>query len=80
MAYALGKDKLSYTPEQLEALSEQIRRGDLTPVLKIYEDDIRNPLRSALGGSLVRSLLIQIQKAKVNCLPTSNFYSRLKSL
>ncbi len=65
MALALSKDKLLYNDTQLAALAEQVRQGDLTPVLKVYEEDIRSPLRSALTGTLVRSLLIQIQKAKV---------------
>ncbi|KLO15963.1 NCA2-domain-containing protein [Schizopora paradoxa] len=66
MALALSKDKLLYNDAQLAALSDQIRQGDLTPVLKVYEEDIKSPLRSAIAGSLVRSLLIQIQKAKVD--------------
>ncbi|TDL23302.1 NCA2-domain-containing protein [Rickenella mellea] len=66
MALDLSKDKLGYTPSQLEALSEQVRHGDLTPVLKVYEQDIKSPIRSVVTGSLVRSLLIQVQKAKVD--------------
>lgn len=65
MALSLGKDKLSLNDTQLQQLAEQIRQGDLTPVLRIYEEDIKAPVRTALTGSLVRSLLIQIQKAKV---------------
>jgi nuclear-control-of-ATPase protein 2 len=66
MSMALAKDKLSYTSDQLAALSSQIREGDLTPVLRIYEDDIRSPLRSAISGTLLRSVFIQVQKAKVD--------------
>jgi len=66
MALALSKDKLYYNDVQLAALSEQVRQGDLTPVLKVYEEDIKSPLRSAISGTLVRSLLIQVQKAKVD--------------
>ncbi|KAH8114777.1 NCA2-domain-containing protein [Phellopilus nigrolimitatus] len=66
MAVALSKDKLSLSDSQLHNLSEQIRQGDLTPVLRIYEEDIRSPIRAAVSGTLVRSLLIQIQKAKVD--------------
>lgn len=65
MTLSLAKDKLNYTPEQMEALSQQLRLGDLTAVMQIYEDDIRSPLRSAVGGSLLRTLLVQVQKAKV---------------
>lgn len=65
MTLSLAQDKLHYTPEQMAALSQQIRVGDLTPVMQIYEDDIRSPLKSAVGGTLVRTLLVQVQKAKV---------------
>ena len=65
MALSLAQDKLNYTPAQMDALSQQIRVGDLTAVMQIYEDDIRSPLRSAVGGSLLRTLLVQVQKAKV---------------
>ncbi|KIM30058.1 hypothetical protein M408DRAFT_66872 [Serendipita vermifera MAFF 305830] len=66
MAMALGQEKLGYTPEQLHALHDQVQRGDLTLVLKVYEEDIKSPIRSAIGGTLIRSLLIQIQKMKVD--------------
>ena len=68
MTLSLAQDKLHYTPEQMAALSQQIRVGDLTPVMQIYEDDIRSPLKSAVGGTLVRTLLVQVQKAKVKSL------------
>ena len=68
MALALAKEKLNYTADQMAALSQQLRAGDLTPVMQIYEDDIKNPLRSAVGGSLLRTLFIQVQKAKVGLI------------
>jgi nuclear-control-of-ATPase protein 2 len=69
MAIALTKDKLAYNQTQLDELTKRIQEGDLTPVLEIYENDIKSPIRSAIAGSLVRSLLIQIQKAKVSAKP-----------
>ncbi|EKM51872.1 uncharacterized protein PHACADRAFT_177281 [Phanerochaete carnosa HHB-10118-sp] len=66
MALALAREKLNYTPEQMTALSQQVRHGDLTSVMRIYEDDIRSPLKSAIGGTLLRTLLVQVQKAKVD--------------
>ncbi len=65
MALALARDSLKYTPTQLEMLATRVRMGDLTPVMEIYEEDIRTPFRSALTGTLLRNLFIQIQKAKV---------------
>ena len=65
MALSLAKDKLYYTPSQLKNLSNAVQQGDLTPILRIYEEDIKQPFRSAVTGTLLRSLFIQIQKAKV---------------
>jgi nuclear-control-of-ATPase protein 2 len=65
MALSLAKDELHYGPEQLAALSRQIKLGDLTPVLQLYEEDIKRPLKSAVTGTLLRSVFIQVQKAKV---------------
>jgi nuclear-control-of-ATPase protein 2 len=69
MALSLASDKLGYNPTQLEDLSNKLRVGDLTPILQIYEEDIRSPVRSAVFGTLLRSAFIQVQKAKVHPLP-----------
>lgn len=66
MALALAQDKLGYTQAQLTALSDRIRIGDLTPILEIYEENIKQPLKSAIAGTLLRSLFVQIQKAKAS--------------
>ena len=70
MTLALAQDKLHYSSPQLEALARQVQTGDLTAVMQIYEEDIKAPLRSAVQGTLLRSLFIQVQKAKV-CFPSS---------
>ena len=44
----------------------RIREGDLTPVLRAYEKDLRKPFIGTVRGDLVRALLIQIQKTKVD--------------
>ncbi|KAI0714032.1 NCA2-domain-containing protein [Cerioporus squamosus] len=66
MTLALAQEKLHYAPPQLEALSQQVQMGDLTAVMQIYEEDIKSPLKSAVQGTLLRSLFIQVQKAKVD--------------
>ncbi|KAG5648362.1 hypothetical protein DXG03_004934 [Asterophora parasitica] len=66
MSLSLAKDHLNYTPEQLVSLSSQVKVGDLTPVLQVYEEDIKRPLKSAITGTLLRSVFIQVQKAKVD--------------
>jgi nuclear-control-of-ATPase protein 2 len=54
------------TATELSDLRLKIREGDLTPVLKAYEKDLSSPLMGALRGTLLRALLIQIQKTKVD--------------
>lgn len=71
MALSLAKDKLYYSSTQLKQFADAIHQGDLTPILRIYEDDIKTPFRSAVAGTLLRSLFIQIQKAKVWILHVS---------
>ena len=66
MTLDLARDALHYTPAQLSALRAQVRTGDLTPIMELYEQDIRAPLRTALTGTLVRNVFIQVQKAKVD--------------
>lgn len=44
----------------------KVREGDLTPVLRAYEKDLRRPFVGTIRGDLVRALLIQIQKTKVD--------------
>ena len=65
MPLALAAEKLQYSIPQLEALARQVQMGDLTAVMQIYEEEIKSPLKSAMQGSLLRSLFIQVQKAKV---------------
>ena len=65
MTLSLARDKLNYGPAQLDDLSNKLRFGDLTPILQIYEEDIKRPVRSTVSGTLLRSAFIQVQKAKV---------------
>lgn len=48
------------------AIVNSVKEGDLTPVLKAYERDLRSPLVGTVKGDLIRALLIQIQKTKVD--------------
>src|SRR5271156_3063885 len=52
--------------DALEIVRKGVRQGDLSPVLRAYESDLRSPLRSAITGNLIRTLLIQVQKTKVD--------------
>ena len=51
---------------EIEVVRAKVREGDLTPVLKAYERDLRKPFLGTVRGDLVRALLIQIQKTKVD--------------
>ncbi|KAI0670967.1 NCA2-domain-containing protein [Trametes maxima] len=66
MTLALAHEKLHFGEPELAALSRQVQMGDLTAVMQIYEEDIKNPVKAVLHGSLLRSLFIQVQKAKVD--------------
>ncbi|KGO70964.1 Nuclear control of ATP synthase 2 [Penicillium italicum] len=48
------------------AIVNSVKEGDLTPVLKAYERDLRSPFVGTIRGDLIRALLIQIQKTKVD--------------
>ncbi|MCJ1321685.1 Nuclear control of ATPase protein 2 [Xylographa vitiligo] len=51
---------------EVAGLRAKVREGDLTPVLKAYERDLRKPFWGTVRGDLIRALLIQIQKTKVD--------------
>ncbi|KAL3468921.1 ATP synthase regulation protein NCA2-domain-containing protein [Aspergillus californicus] len=64
--FVLDRDVQSHPDSFANTVAEKVREGDLTPVLKAYEKDMRSPLIGTLRGDLVRALLIQIQKTKVD--------------
>jgi nuclear-control-of-ATPase protein 2 len=47
-------------------LNSMVSSGDLTPMMKGYEEDIKRPVKNLIRGSLPRALLIQLQKTKVD--------------
>ncbi|KAF2457940.1 ATP synthase regulation protein NCA2-domain-containing protein [Lineolata rhizophorae] len=59
-------DNGSLTDAQISDIQAGVREGDLTPVLMAYERDLKKPLVGAVKGNLIRALLIQIQKTKVD--------------
>ncbi|PSS00618.1 ATP synthase regulation protein NCA2-domain-containing protein [Coniella lustricola] len=54
------------TETQIADIRSKVKEGDVTPVLKAFEQDLRQPFVGAVRGDLVRSLLIQVQKTKVD--------------
>lgn len=68
------------TPADLDQIRAGVKQGDLTLVLKAYERDVQKPLMGALRGDLITTLLIQIQKTKVDVeVAMSGIDSLLKS-
>jgi nuclear-control-of-ATPase protein 2 len=75
---ATGRDPLTET--QISDIRAKVKEGDLTPVLRAYERDLRKPLVGTVRGDLVRTLLIQVQKTKVDVeVAISGIDSLLKS-
>lgn len=64
LAGADGHGPLSET--QIADIRAKVKEGDVTPVLRAYEKDLKKPFVGAARGDLVRSLLIQVQKTKVD--------------
>jgi nuclear control of ATPase protein 2 len=54
------------TDLEIADLRSKVREGDLTPVLKAYEKDLQSPFMGTIRGNLIRALLIQVQKTKVD--------------
>ncbi|KAK3705462.1 Nuclear control of ATPase protein 2 [Vermiconidia calcicola] len=54
------------TELQIADIRAKVREGDLTPVLKAYEKDLSKPFMGTVRGNLIRALLIQVQKTKVD--------------
>lgn len=51
---------------EIANIRTKVHEGDLTPVLRAYEKELQNPLYGSLRGNLIRTLLIQVQKTKVD--------------
>ena len=59
-------DGSRYTETQLADVKAKVAQGDFTPVLRAFEKDLRRPFVGTVRGELIRALLIQIQKTKVD--------------
>ncbi|KKA27645.1 hypothetical protein TD95_001239 [Thielaviopsis punctulata] len=65
---------------QIADIQAKVGEGDVTPVLRAYEQNIRHPFSGTVRGDLVRALLIQIQQTKVDLkVALSGIDSLLKS-
>lgn len=74
MVVEFAVEKPAYAVDGATALSDaqvaeirtKVAEGDVTPVLRAFERDLRSPFIGTIRGDLVRSLLIQVQKTKVD--------------
>ena len=55
-----------YSETEIADIRAKVKEGDLTPVLRAYERDLQKPFIGTIRGDLIRALLIQIQKTKVD--------------
>lgn len=60
------RDSQSDADIDFAALQEATRSGDMTVVMSNYERDLKSPVKSIILGDMVRNILIQIQKTKVD--------------
>ncbi|KAF8685676.1 NCA2 protein [Rhizoctonia solani] len=77
MVISFSREELLYTLEQLAQLPKQVKEGNLADIMRSYEADMKHPIRSALFGTLIRTLLIQVQKSKVDVDFTLNGIDKL---
>ena len=54
------------TEEFLQNLTERASNEDMNIVMKYYQQEMNAPIRSALFGDLIKGILIQVQKVKVD--------------
>ncbi|KAI8997768.1 ATP synthase regulation protein NCA2-domain-containing protein [Pilobolus umbonatus] len=66
MVTGFARDNLQLPEEEVALLGYKIREGDMSVVLKEYEREIKNPLKNAITGDLLQTMLIQVQKTKVD--------------
>ena len=61
-----ARDTQTFNDNELALLTQKVSDGDLTLILKDYENDIKQPIKSVFAGQMLRILLIQVQKTKVD--------------
>ncbi|KAI8336994.1 ATP synthase regulation protein NCA2-domain-containing protein [Chlamydoabsidia padenii] len=66
MVVQFAKDHYRLSEPEIAQLSSQVRDGDVSLVLRAYENEIKHPLKNAIRGDLIQTLLIQVQKTKVD--------------
>lgn len=63
-----------------DAVRAAVAQGDLTMMMSQYENEIRTPYKLIMRGLLIRSMLIQVQKTKVDGALAINGIDKLLKL
>ncbi|KAI9028196.1 ATP synthase regulation protein NCA2-domain-containing protein [Phycomyces nitens] len=66
MVINFAKDNCHMSDVDIARLPSQIKEGDMSLILKAYEQEMKNPIKNAVAGNLIQTLLIQVQKTKVD--------------
>ncbi|EPZ36460.1 NCA2-domain-containing protein [Rozella allomycis CSF55] len=66
MDFAQQSRYIDHDSQTIGKILTDAKLGDLTFIYKQYEKDIKNPIKSILLGDMLRLILIQIQKSKVD--------------
>jgi nuclear-control-of-ATPase protein 2 len=66
MAVDYARDNQLLSTMELQELPIKVREGDLSLIMHAYEYNMRSPVKNMVGGDMLRLILIQVQKAKVD--------------
>ncbi|KAF9199378.1 Nuclear control of ATPase protein 2 [Haplosporangium sp. Z 27] len=66
MVLDFGKEHYHMASDELGLLSKAVHNGDISMIMRAYEQELKTPLKGAVAGHLIQTLLIQIQKTKVD--------------
>lgn len=50
----------------VKEITEEVRSGSMDKVMRLYERNLKSPMKSIINGNMVRNILIQVQKTKVD--------------
>ncbi|KAK9475970.1 ATP synthase regulation protein NCA2-domain-containing protein [Lipomyces japonicus] len=64
--FAIDYSSTELSTQEVGIIREGVRDGDMSAVSRVYEEELKSPVANLIRGGLVRSLLIQIQKAKID--------------
>lgn len=57
---------LNYNNLDISEIKNLVKSGDMTLIMNNYENDLKTPIKSIIIGDMIRNILIQIQKTKVD--------------